>query len=155
MNVINKFIQKDNARTDHQKKVMEEIGKEGHCPFCRENLDKYHKKPIIKEGKFWLLTENQWPYDNTKHHLLAIYKKHIEHIEELENGASEELLQLFITKAKKRSMPGGAICIRFGSNPEKGNYGNTVLHLHAHLIEPDLDNPKKEKVKFKIGHPKE
>jgi diadenosine tetraphosphate (Ap4A) HIT family hydrolase len=155
MNVKNKFIQKDNSRTEHQKVVMEQINEEGHCPFCRENLDKYHKKPIIALGEFWLLTDNQWPYENTKNQLLAIYKKHIEHITEMEAGAGDELIKLFSAEAKKRNIPGGALCMRFGSNPEKGNYGSTVLHLHAHLIEPDLENPSKEKVKFKIGQPKE
>jgi diadenosine tetraphosphate (Ap4A) HIT family hydrolase len=155
MTAKNKFINKINSRTEPQKKVMEEINKEGHCPFCRENLDKYHKKPILEEGKFWLLTDNQWPYENVKNQLLAIYKKHIEHISEIENGASDELVALFTEEAKKRNIPGGALCMRFGSNPDKGNYGSTVLHLHAHLIEPDLENPQKEKVKFKIGQPKE
>lgn len=155
MTAKNKFIQKENSRNEHQKMVMEKINEEGHCPFCKENLDKYHKKPILKEGKFWVLTDNQWPYENVKHQLLAIYKKHIEHISELEAGAGEELLALFVGEAKKRNIPGGALCIRFGANSDKGNYGSTVLHLHAHLIEPDLENPGKEKIKFKIGQPKE
>jgi len=151
----NRFIQKNNSRSDHQKEIMTKINEAGHCPFCRENLDEYHKNPILEEGQFWLLTDNQWPYENTKNQLLAIYKKHIEHITEIEQGASEELMQLFSKEAKKRNIPGGALCIRFGSNPEKGNYGSSVLHLHAHLIEPDLENPNKEKIKFKIGQPKE
>ncbi len=151
----NRFIQKNNSRSDHQKEIMAKINEAGHCPFCRENLDKYHKNPILEEGQFWLLTDNQWPYENTKNQLLAIYKKHIEHITEIEQGASEELIQLFSKEAKKRNIPGGALCIRFGSNPEKGNYGSSVLHLHAHLIEPNLENPNKEKIKFKIGQPKE
>ncbi len=155
MTVKNKFINKINSRTEHQKIVMNKINEEGHCPFCRENLDKYHKKPILKEGNFWLLTDNQWPYENTKHQLLAIYKKHIEHISEIEAGASDELMAFLEEEVKKRNIPGGAVCMRFGSNPDKGNYGSTVLHLHAHLIEPDLENPKKEKIKFKIGQPKE
>ena len=71
------------VRREDQKEVMEEIKKQGHCPFCRENLDKYHKNPILKEGKFWLLTENQWPYEKIKHQLLAIYKTHIEHLKEM------------------------------------------------------------------------
>ena len=151
----NKYINKINSRTEHQKMVMEKINEEGHCPFCLENLEKYHKNPILTEGKFWLLTDNQWPYENVKHQLLAIYKKHIEHISEIEAGAGDELVKLFTAEAKKRNIPGGAMCMRFGSNQGKGNYGSTVLHLHAHLIEPDLENSKKEKIKFKIGQPKE
>lgn len=134
---------------------MEEIEKEGHCPFCIENLDKYHKNPILKEGKFWLLTENQWPYKKIKHQLLAIYKTHIEHISDLEDGAGEELLKMFGEEATKRKIPGGGVAIRFGKNPELGNYGSSVTHIHAHLIEPDLEALEKHEAwKFKFGEPK-
>jgi hypothetical protein len=52
-------------------------------------------------------------------------------------------------------MPGGGVAIRFGSNPENGNYGSSVLHIHAHLIEPDLRAlDEREAWKFKFGQPK-
>src|SRR6185436_2448376 len=105
---------------DDQKKVMEEIQEQGHCPFCVENLDKYHKNPILKEGKYWLLTENQWPYEKIKHQLLAIYKTHIEHIKEMDSEAGSELIEMFKEEAGKRNILGGGIAIRFGSNPKKG-----------------------------------
>src|SRR5258706_13991536 len=66
----NRFINMGTIRRKDQRDVMQEIEKQGHCPFCRENLDKYHKNPILKEGKYWLLTENQWPYEHVKHQLL-------------------------------------------------------------------------------------
>lgn len=142
------------VRREDQKKVMEEIKKEGHCPFCRENLEKYHKNPILKEGKFWILTENQWPYEKIKHQLLAIYKTHIEHIKEIDPQAGAELFEMFKEESEKRSIPGGGLAIRFGSNPEKGNYGSSVLHIHAHLVEPDLEKLEEtEAWKFKFGEP--
>lgn len=152
---MKKFIIMDNIRREDQKKVMDEIAEQKHCPFCPENLLKYHKKPIIKEGKYWIITDNQWPYEKVKHHILAIYKSHIEHIREMESDAGAELIELFKDEAKKRNLPGGGIAIRFGSNPEYGSYGNTVLHIHAHLIEPDLEalDPN-ESWKFKFGQPK-
>ena len=134
--------------------ALEEIKKQGHCPFCRENLEKYHKRPIIKEGKFWLLTENQWPYEKTKHQYLAIYKTHIEHIKELDPEAGKELIEMFTDEAGKRDMEGGGIAMRFGSS-KHGNFGSSVLHLHAHLIEPDLEKfEENESWKFKFGQPK-
>ena len=136
---MNKFINLIHSRREDQKKVMTDIAQAGHCPFCAENLSKYHKKPILKEGKFWTLTDNQWPYEKIKHQLLAIYKTHIEHISEMDPMAGLELISLFQEEASKRNIPGGAIAMRFGSNKEHGTYGNSVLHLHAHLIEPDLD----------------
>ena len=130
---------------------MEEIAKNGHCPFCSENLTKYHKKPIIKEGKFWLLTENQWPYDKTKVQILAIYKTHIEHITQMDPNAAAELFEMFKEEAEKRHVQGGGVAMRFGTSPD-GNYGSSVMHLHAHLIEPDLKALKSDETfKFKFG----
>lgn len=149
---MKKFILLENTRRDDQKKVMDEIAKQKHCPFCPENLLKYHKNPIIKEGKYWILTENQWPYDKVKHQLLAIYKTHIEHISEIDKEAGAELFEFFQEQTLKRNIPGGGVAIRFGSNPKHGTYGNSVLHLHAHLIEPDLEAlDQDESWKFKFG----
>jgi len=152
---MNKFVILDNIRRDDQKEVMYKINDEGHCPFCRENLDKYHKRQILKEGKYWLLTDNQWPYEKIKHQLLAIYKTHIEHISEMDPAAGAELIEMFKDESAKRKIPGGGIAIRFGSNPEHGSYGNSVLHIHAHLIEPDLEALNEDEAwKFKFGQPK-
>ncbi len=152
---MSKYLNTANIRREDQRKVMEEIARQDHCPFCMENLAKYHKRPIIKDGKYWVLTENQWPYENVKHQLLAIHKAHIEHIRDLEPAAATELFEMFKDEAAKRDMPGGGIAMRFGSNPDKGNYGSTVLHLHAHLIEPNLETMSEtESFKFKFGQPK-
>lgn len=152
---MNRFVILDNIRRDDQKQIMDEIKANNHCPFCKENILKYHKKPIIKEGKFWILTDNQWPYEKIKHQLLAIYRTHIEHISEMDPEAGAELIELFKEIAIKRNIPGGGIAIRFGSNPEHGSYGNSVLHIHAHLIEPDLDALAPDEAwKFKFGQPK-
>ncbi len=141
-------------RRADQRAVMEEIKRQGHCPFCRENLDKYHKNPILKEGEFWLLTDNQWPYEHTKHQLLAIYKTHIEHLKEIDPKAGAELFLMFAEEAKKRNIPGGGIAMRFGSS-EHGNYGSSVLHIHAHLVEPDLEGMSpNDSWRFKFGQPK-
>ncbi|MCI5108521.1 MAG: hypothetical protein MRY49_01590 [Candidatus Pacebacteria bacterium] len=143
------------VRREDQKKVMEDIKKAGHCPFCIENLEKYHKNPIIKTGKYWLLTDNQWPYEKIRHQLLAIYKTHIEHIKDMDPEAGKELLEMFQEESIKRNIPGGGVAIRFGKNPEHGNYGSSVLHIHAHMIEPDLESLEEtEAWRFKFGQPK-
>ena len=151
----NNFIHVDNSRVEHQKKVMLEIANNKHCPFCPEHLDKYHKNPIIKRGRFWTLTENQWPYDKVNHQLLAIYNTHIEHLSEIDDEAGSELINIFKEESKKRNIPGGGIAIRFGRNPEYGTYGNSVFHIHAHMIEPDLEKLEPEESwKFTFGKSK-
>lgn len=152
---MNKYITLENSRLGEQEKVMEQIQKDEVCPFCIEHLSKYHKNPILKEGKFWLLTDNQWPYKKIKHQILAIYKSHVEHIKDIDPEAGRELFEMFAEETKKRNIVGGGIAIRFGSNPEHGDYGSTVRHIHAHLIEPDLEAlGETEAWRFKFGQPK-
>ena len=43
----NKFINMSSVRRNDQKKVMEDIKKDGHCPFCIKNVEKYHKNPRL------------------------------------------------------------------------------------------------------------
>ena len=145
------FVNLENARVDEQRAVMSQIIKDGVCPFCSEHLTKYHTKPTLREGKFWLLTPNQWPYENTKHHLLAITKTHIEHFKDLPEGALEELREHFVWATKKFNIKGGGIAIRFGDSDLAGS---TVRHLHAQLVEPDLESPDYKPVRIKIGRSK-
>ncbi len=150
----NKHINLSSVRRDDQLKLMSEIELAGHCPFCIENLSKYHKNPILKEGKYWLLTENQWPYEKVVHQLLAIYKTHVEHIKDLAPEAGKELIEMFAEETRKRNIKGGGVAIRFGKS-EDGDYGSSVLHIHAHLIEPDLKALAQDEAwRFKFGQPK-
>ena len=154
MGEANTFINLSAVRREDQRAVMEEIQRQGHCPFCPEHLTKYHKAPLLKEGAYWILSDNQWPYHKVKHQLIAIHKTHIEHLSELTPAAGAELIQLFAEAATERNIPGGGLAIRFGASPH-GNYGSSVLHLHAHLIEPDLDALEEtEAWRFKFGQPK-
>lgn len=147
------FVNTVNARLEDQRQVMEEILKAGFCPFCPEHLTKFHKKPILKETAHWFLTENQWPYENTRIHLLAIYKKHVETLGELEPEAGKELFELGQWVETHFDLSSGALTMgmRFG-DPESS--GATVRHLHAQLISAavtDRTNPQYKPVRFRAG----
>jgi len=139
----------NHTRGDRQKKVMERIQNDGVCPFCREHLAKYHTKPIIQEGVWWILTENFEPYDGAKIHLLAICTEHVESIEELPGEAYAELLKLFSEFTRKNKIPGGTILLRFGDTDMTGA---TVSHLHAQLIVGCSRKNSEEKIRTKIGY---
>lgn len=142
------FVDLGNAREDEQKTVMEDIIKADHCPFCEENLRKYHKEPIIKEGKFWIVTNNQWPYKSTKVHLLVIYKQHVTNLADLDSESGKELLDLMKWAEKEYKVPGGGWAMRFGDT----NYSaGTVDHIHAQFIQPDLDAKDYKPVRIKLG----
>lgn len=119
------------ARTSFQKNVMKRIRRDGVCPFCVKHFLKYHTKPIIKTGKHWILTENFQPYEGSRHHLLAVSKKHTSRFEKLSPAAHAELFALFAKELQKRTMKGGTLFMRFGDTDYTGG---TVEHLHVQLI---------------------
>ena len=145
------FVNLQNARVDEQRAVMEQIEKDGVCPFCPEHLPKYHRKPILQEAKHWVVTENDWPYENTRVHLLIILKAHAEDLFGFEIQAWLELLELVQWAVQEYKITGGALGIRFG-NPDMT--GATVKHLHVHLIAveiTDKEDPNYKRVRFRVG----
>jgi diadenosine tetraphosphate (Ap4A) HIT family hydrolase len=136
------------ARFDDQKKVMEKIIEEGHCPFCGDNLFKYHKKEILKDGKYWILTYIQWPREHTRVHLLAIYKPHAESLSDLDSESGLELFEYMKWAEKKFGVKGGAFALRFGDTSYSGG---SVRHLHVQFMVPDIDSKDYEPVRFKVG----
>ena len=123
----------NNARLDEQVKVMERIITDGTDPFDWNTLEQYHKRPILKKTQFWLVTENQWPYKDSRTHLLFIYKDNVDSVKELPGEAFKDLLELVQEFSEKYNIPGGALGMRFGNTQYSGA---TVNHLHAQLISP-------------------
>ncbi len=138
----------DNARLDEQRRVMENIVSDDVCPFCPEHLEKYHKQPILRSGEHWVLTPNQWPYENTRVHLLAIAAYHAESLNDLRKGSMDELQEHFQWAEFTYKVAAGGLAMRFGDVMENGA---TVNHLHAHFIVPEGDLPPDAKVRFKIS----
>mgnify|MGYP001788399472 CR=1 FL=1 len=138
----------DNVRLEEQGQVMQKIIEQDHCPFCPENLAKYHKLPLLKQGKFWTLTPNQWPYSHCRLHLLAIATQHVETLQDLDPEAGKELIEMFQWVEHEYAVSGGGFAMRFGDT----NYSaGTIKHLHAQFIFPDITAPDYEPVRFKIG----
>ena len=142
------FINIENARHEAQRAVMEEIADNEECPFCPEALEKYHKQEIIRRGRLWLLTYNQWPYKHTDLHLLAIANDHVEDLTQLREGAFDELQEHFLWASQEFRIKAGGIAMRFGDITKTGA---TVNHLHAHLIVPSDDREPGEKVRFRMS----
>jgi len=145
------FVNLKNARVEEQRKVMEIIQEGGFCPFCPEHISKSRLKPIIKQGKYWHIRENQWPYENTRTHLVIIYNTHVEKLSEINPEAAKELFDLAKWAEDEYQVLGGAIGLRFGDFRLNGG---TVLHLHAHIIAADItnrDDPNYQPVRFRVG----
>ena len=144
----------NHARTKEQVELMEEIAKDGVCPFCQENFTKYHPKPIIKENKHWFLTENMSPYKGTRVHLITVYKdKHVTMSREIPDKHMPEMFELINWAIEKHKIEGGSILIRFG---DSSYTGGSVDHFHAHLIIGNAKGTDKNAVKMKkkVGYMK-
>ena len=145
-----KLLNFSHARTDDQLELMKKIKADGVCPFCWENFEKYHSKPILKKGNWWLITENAFPYSGTDVHLLLVYRYHITTISKITPQASTELFMFLSWAEKNFNIKGGGFFIRFG---ETKRTGSSVEHLHAQLVQGNsqksgLANP----IKVKLGY---
>jgi ATP adenylyltransferase len=140
-----------NARKPHQKKQMEEILEHGICPFCRKYFEKYHREPILREKKHWLITKNDYPYDGAKIHFLFVLKKHKTKLSEIGSNAIKELENHFTWIEKKFKIPGGTVILRFGDIKYTGA---TISHLHGHIVVGEKQRKKTEPIKVKIGFKK-
>ncbi len=138
-----------NARTPEQQALMQKIVQDGVCPFCAEHFKTYHPKPILKETAYWFVTENMSPYTGTKHHFIFVYKPaHITRPSEIAPEAFADLFALVNAVVEEYKFPGGALFMRFGDTHYNGS---SVEHLHAQLLQGDVDAPGHEPVRVKLG----
>jgi ATP adenylyltransferase len=137
-----------NTRVEDQRRKMELAAEKGHCTFCLEHLGTYHDAPIEREGEFWVVSKNDYPYSHARVHMLIIHKRHIEHDDELTDEEWTELRAMKRWISSEYKIPGGALFMRFGDE----NYsGGTLPHLHAHIVVPDLDDPAYESISCYVG----
>ena len=144
-----KFVNINNARKGEYEKVIKEIAETGKCPFCKENF-KYHKKPIYQRKGKWFLTNNSWPYKNTKNHLIILGDEHKENFSELSLKDFESIKYLVNWAIEKWKIKGGGIAMRFGDTDYTGA---SVSHIQLHIICPNINKKTKraESVNFPIG----
>ncbi|MDB5188961.1 MAG: Histidine triad domain protein [Candidatus Nomurabacteria bacterium] len=139
------FVDINNVRNEEMRQMWQKIIDDGVDPFDLQYLSQYHPKPILKVGKHWFVTENNFIYPNAKHQFLFITIKYAETLADLEPEASAELLSLADEYCTEYNIQGGALCMRFGRTSVTGA---SVKHLHAQLIESDIEQGT---VVFPIG----
>ncbi len=133
---------------DTYKKVIEQIQNDKVCPFCPDQLEKYHKNPIIKKSEYWTLTTNMYPYKNAKFHFLLILKSHKNNTRELSKEEWAELHTHTNWLVDEYKLYGGTLMMRCG---DTSHTGASVTHLHAHFVSPDFDNPEREPIMARLG----
>ena len=130
------------------KNVIAQIQSDNVCPFCPDQLEKYHKNPIIKRTEYWTLTTNMYPYKNAKFHFLLILKNHKNDTGELSKEEWSELHENTNWLVKEYGLPGATLMMRCG---DTSHTGASVTHLHAHFVAPDFNNPDREAIMARLG----
>jgi len=127
------------SRTKEQFKTMQKTAGKGQCPFCDF---KALKTKAIKEGTYWIVKPNDFPYKHHRNHIIIIFKAHSKDndIMAISPEAWAELGELAQWVIAKFMMKGGGLVIRFGLSEYNAS---TIRHLHAHIQEPDLTGPAK------------
>ncbi len=136
------------ARSDEQRKQMEELAKRGVCAFCRENAETEMREPIELETDTWFVKKNDYPYKRTKLHLVLIPKEHVKTLSDLSIDALHGLPEIIVTAEKKWQLTSYAVGIRSGDMTYNGG---SVEHLHAHIIVGDPEHEDLEPVRFKMS----
>ncbi len=147
------YLDFNHARTPEQISLMKKIVEDGVCPFCKEFFTKYHPKPILKETKWWYVSENMSPYEGTSLHLIFVYKEHAVMPSEISPEASKELFKLISWAEKENELEGGSFFVRFGKSEMTGG---SVDHFHVQLIVGNAKGTDKkyDKLKVKLGYKK-
>ncbi len=128
---------------------MEQIRKDKVDPFDWNLLAKYHAQPILRTGKFWLITPNDYPYEGTKLHLLLIYKDDVRLPSQTAPAAWAELRTHIAWIEKEYKLTGGSIIMRFG---DPSLSGGSVDHLHLHVVVGSKRRTGAEKLKITAGY---
>ena len=150
----NNLVNFEHAREEEQRNRMRRAFESGECPFCEKNLDKYHQTPIERQGTYWSITKNAFPYKGTRIHYLAIYRpKHISHVREMDPEAMLELHEHIRTLSDIHAIEGGVFFMRFGDT----NYnGSSIEHLHVQILsgEAKVGDKDIDGLMVKLGYKK-
>ena len=117
-------------------KVIASIAEKNICPFCSDHLAEFHKNPI-EHRKYWIITDNMYPYSPARHHKLIIHTAHIDHISKIVPDAWTELYEIVQELVDSNAITGGTFLMRFG---ETKFTGASVTHLHANLLQSNPDD---------------
>lgn len=134
-----KYIYPPNARKQEQLDIMMDMEYKNEDP-----LDpKYIQQEVLFSKKYWYVSMNRFPHQDTGEQYLIIANDGIYDINDMSDEMWIELKAIWITLTKEYNIPGGSLCFRFGKQELSGA---SLKRLHAHLV-----MPTKEKVRFPIG----
>jgi ATP adenylyltransferase len=144
------LVQPSETRSPEQRAVYDRIHESGECPFCGENFKKTHPLPVLHETDHWFVTLNAWPYAGSTVHALLVYKPgHAKTFDEIPTEARGDFFGCVAWINQHFAIEAGAIVIRYG---KPGDNGQSVEHLHGHVIVGGPKEGSTESLKVKVGY---
>ncbi len=148
MTTQNNLANLNHARFADQLASIRESNERGICPFCPEELRQDATRSVYHDDGAWIITNNRWPYQGTRVHLLIIPHRHVNHFDELTSAEIESFRQNVAWANKEFKITGGSLIMRFGDTSLNGS---SITHLHAHIIEVwPTGHPQYEEVNVNI-----
>lgn len=138
----------DQVRYKEQGERMKRLSAKKICAFCPEHIRTETTSKIDIETDHWFVKANDYPYEDTKLHLLIIPKQHTKTVSDLTPEALQEFMPLITRIEKEFELTHYAIGLRSG---DMRRTGGSVEHMHAHIIVGDTDNPNHQPVRFKVS----
>jgi diadenosine tetraphosphate (Ap4A) HIT family hydrolase len=121
----------DAARSDEQRRRMEQLEAGGICVFCAEHRETHQPEPVEHVGEHWWITRNAFPYAGTVAHYLIVASRHVASFDELPDAAGAELWALK-RLLKERHAPLATATVERSGDMRLN--GGSVAHLHTHFV---------------------
>ncbi len=137
----------ENSRTDEQRQEMLRLEADGICIFCPQHLEQDRQQGILRRTNHWTVTPNEYPYQETKLHLLLVPDEHVADLIDLSAEAQREFWQVLEWIRDHYSLT------YYGLGSRNGDCrytGGTIYHVHVHVLVGDVENPDHTGVKMKL-----
>ena len=128
------YVDPSKVRSEDQLAEYERIFRDGVDPFSIEHRAEYTQGTRLYDGEYFWLFQNNWPYKNTRRHIMAVTRQHQVYMEDIPRGAGNELFQQYAELEKSDGYSLATICARFGFVMWTGA---SVAHFHTHLLIPE------------------
>jgi diadenosine tetraphosphate (Ap4A) HIT family hydrolase len=137
-----------NARTDEQRADMMRLEAAGACIFCPEHLEADPDQRVLHRTARWTVTPNEFPYANTRLHLLLVPDEHVTDIADLSAEAQQDFWVVLRWVKDHCGLSFYGLAAR---NGDCEYTGGTVRHVHIHVVQGDVDNPDHQPVRTRLS----
>jgi diadenosine tetraphosphate (Ap4A) HIT family hydrolase len=137
-----------NARTAEQLADMRDLEAAGVCIFCPEHLAADPNQRVLHRTAEWTVTPNEFPYRNTRLHLLLVPNEHVTDLADLSPAAQQDFWNALRWVRDHFGLTFYGMAVRNGLSEYTGG---TVRHVHVHIIQGDVENPDHQPVRTRLS----